>query len=396
MKHLKTYDDLINESIFDFGFLKGVKDFVSNFFSGKANAKEITINLTNALRNYQKEVLHNPYKLDRLSINSMLKKIKDIVGEELLIDLNLDSFFRGLYSVSVLKGDRHENIIDYFNSYIDLLSQRVQKLYKKKKDVDYEEEEFEEVKKLKKKAIQKMTNKEFRKKKTPLQIELLKLQNWLYRKDKRLAVLFEGRDAAGKGSAIKTIIEFLDPKLFKVATFGIPTEEEKLNWFERYTKKLPKPGKISFFDRSWYNRAVNDPVMGYCTKEQYNEFIEEVIPFEDQLIDNGLYLFKFWFSVSQETQELRFQIRQANPLKTWKFSENDLLTMNKWDKFTAYKERMFLQTSTEKSPWVIVDSNDKKLAQINIMKYILEQIPYKNKDVKRVGHPLPEIVIPLK
>ena len=341
MKNLSSYDNFVNESIFEFGFINGVKNFVNKLL-GKKDVAELTRELKKALKSYQKEITNNPYELNSLSINKMLKKIKLMVGKDLIVDLNLDSFFRGLYHVSVLKGNKFENIIDYFNSYIDLLPQRVKKIYNKEHDFS-DDEEFEQMKKLKKRAVLKMSKKEFKKLKKPLQIELLKLQEWLKRKNKKLVILFEGRDAAGKGSAIKVITEFLDPKWFKVSMFDIPTEDEKQDWFKRYIKKLPKPGHITFFDRSWYNRAVNDPVMGYCTKEQYNQFIEDVVPFEESLIDDGVYLIKFWFSVEQQTQQFRFELRQTNPLKYWKFSENDLLTMNKWDKFTAYKERMFVK-----------------------------------------------------
>ena len=172
------------------------------------------------------------------------------------------------------------------------------------------------------------------------------MQEYLKKTGGKLAIVFEGRDAAGKGSCIKSITENLDPKYLKVATFGIPTEEEKKNWFSRYEKRLPKPGHVTLYDRSWYTMAITNPVMNYCTEEEYKEFMNDVLTFEDNLTLNNYTVIKFWFSIDKETQLLRFEMRKKDPLKYWKFSPNDEKSIPKWDLFTKFKEQMFEKTST--------------------------------------------------
>ena len=221
------------------------------------------------------------------------------------------------------------------------------------------------------------------------------MQEWLKKNNKSLALCFDGRDAAGKGSCISTISSDLNPKYYKISVFDIPTEEEQNNWFDRYSKRLPKPGHITFYDRSWWNRGCNDPVMGYCTVKQYKDFMRDVIKFEDNIIKNDTYLIKFWFSVSKDIQQYRFELRQNDPLHYWKFSENDLKTMNKWDKFTVYKEKMFDQSSKTNNPFIVVVSDDKRLAQLNSIRYILNQVPYSNKNEDIINKIRSEIIIPM-
>lgn len=359
------------------------------------NKEQLVNDIKTILLTYKSELLSDPEKLSRPDIKAMLTRIKKELDPNLIIDFNLDSFFRGLYSVIVVPHHREENIEDYFDSYIEHLSLRADRLFNKDIKDFRDDEEFDELKKLKKERQLKISKKYFKSEKIPLQIELLKMQEWVKRNDYRLAIVFEGRDAAGKGSAITTITEFLQPKYFDVEWFDIPSETEKKEWFNRYYGVMPKPGHITFFDRSWYNRAVNDPVMKYCSFDQYEEFMDNVVPFEEQLNKDGIIVLKFWFSISRDIQELRFKLRQANPLKYWKFSTNDLKTMTKWEQFTTYKERMFQQTSTEKNPWVVVESNDKRLAQLHLMKYILREIPYDGKDLDNIGEPFSEIIIPM-
>jgi polyphosphate kinase 2 (PPK2 family) len=172
----------------------------------------------------------------------------------------------------------------------------------------------------------------------------------------------------------------MNPKHFKVVALGIPTEEEKNNWFGRYENHLPKPGEIAFFDRSWYNRGVVEPAMGYCTEEQYNEFMENVLDWEEKLIDGGLILIKFWFSISKEKQQLRFKLRQDSPLKYWKFSPNDAKVIDQFELIGEFKNKMFAETSSKLDPWVIVNSNDKKLGRLNAIRYVLYTIDYDGKD----------------
>jgi len=224
-----------------------------------------------------------------------------------------------------------------------------------------------------------------------LQVDLLRMQEWVQKNGKKVAIVFEGRDAAGKGSTIKRFIERLKPSGVRVVALGIPTEEEKNNWFARYEKYLPKAGEIVFFDRSWYNRAVVEPAMGYTTEERYRDFMENVNEWESNIIESGTVLIKLWFSITKEKQLLRFKLRQDSPLKYWKFSPNDLKSMSKWDIITMYKEQMFSKTSTDKSPWVIINSNDKKVARLNAMRYVLSEIPYGDKN-KNILNYYPEVV----
>jgi len=359
------------------------------------NKVQLLTDVNDKLVAYKDELLTNPEKLSRPDIKEMLDNIKRSFDPNLIVDLNLDSFFRGLYSVIVIENYLNENIQEYFDTYIETLPRRVERLFDPDIKDFRDDEEFEELKKLKEERQLKISKKYFKSEKVPLQIELLKMQEWVKRTDYKLVLVFEGRDAAGKGSAIKTMTEFLQPKYFDIQWFNIPTEKEKKNWFKRYYEGMPEPGRITFFDRSWYNRAVNDPVMGYCSKKEYDKFMKEVIPFEEQLNKDGVHIMKFWFSIDRDIQELRFKLRQANPLKYWKFSPNDLKTMTKWEEFTFYKEKMFKKTSTEKNPWVVVESNDKRLAQLHLMRYILREVPYNGKDLDNIGVPFSELIIPM-
>jgi polyphosphate kinase 2 len=210
-----------------------------------------------------------------------------------------------------------------------------------------------------------------------LQTELVKLQQWVAKKNLRVAVLFEGRDAAGKGGSIKRFTEHLNPRSMRVVALAKPTDVEKGQWyFRRYIKELPNPGEIVFFDRSWYNRAVVEPVMGFCNKKQYDKFMVQVPGFEHMLYEDGVIIIKFWFSISKEEQKKRFDARLENPLKIWKFSPVDMKGQELWDKYTYYKEQMFSKTHTTFSPWIIVKTNDKKTARLESIRYVLSQFEY--------------------
>ncbi|MBC2607668.1 polyphosphate kinase [Pelagicoccus albus] len=212
--------------------------------------------------------------------------------------------------------------------------------------------------------------------KEALQIELLKMQHWVVENKKRVAIVFEGRDAAGKGSAIKRFIEYMMPKNLRVVELGIPTPSESKYWFRRYEKHFPEPGEIVFFDRSWYNRAMIEPTMGYCKKSQYKYFMSKVLDWEEKHIDEGLILIKLYLSVDKETQSVRFQERIVNPLKYWKYSVNDEKVREYWDVLTKYKEQMFERTSSPKSPWIVIGSNNKLEARLTSMLYVLSTIPH--------------------
>ncbi len=214
-----------------------------------------------------------------------------------------------------------------------------------------------------------------------LQIELVKLQSWIMKEKLRVAVIFEGRDAAGKGGAIKRFAEHLNPRSMRVVALPRPTELERRQWyFRRYIAVLPNAGEIVFFDRSWYNRAVVEPVMGFCDEEQYQQFMRQVPEFEHMLFEDGIKLIKFWFSIDKEEQLRRFASRRANPLKQWKLSPVDERGQELWDKYTYYKEQMFSRTHTTFSPWIINKTNIKKEARLESIRYLLSQFEYPNKD----------------
>ena len=213
-----------------------------------------------------------------------------------------------------------------------------------------------------------------------LQAELVDLQQWTAKHKKRVCVLFEGRDAAGKGSAIRRFTEHLNPRSMRVVALTKPTEIENGQWyFRRYIKELPEPGELVFFDRSWYNRAVVEPVMDFCTEEQYKKFMLQVPEFEHMLYEDGVIIIKFWFSISKEEQVQRFNSRLKNPLKQWKFSPVDREGQIRWDKYTFYKEQMFSKTHTSISPWIIIKTNNKKQARLESIRHVLSQFDYDQK-----------------
>ena len=228
-----------------------------------------------------------------------------------------------------------------------------------------------------------------------LQSELVNLQNWIAKNKMRVMIIFEGRDAAGKGGSIKRFRQHLSPRSSRVVALTKPTEVERGQWyFRRYIQVLPNPGELVFFDRSWYNRAVVEPVMGFCTKEQYDKFMVQVPEFEHLLYEDRLKIIKFWFSISKEEQKKRFDSRIKNPLKSWKFSPVDMEGQKLWDKYTHYKEEMFTKTHTNFSPWIIVKANDKKRARLESMRYVLSQFDYTGKGESGIPlQPDPNIVM---
>lgn len=238
-----------------------------------------------------------------------------------------------------------------------------------------------------------MPSDEYERLKRRLQIELLKLQRHSKRSGARHVIVFEGRDAAGKGGTIQRFMEHLNPRNARVVALEKPSEREQTQWyFQRYIAHLPAGGEIVLFDRSWYNRAGVEKVMGFCTPEQYAEFMEQAPPFERMLVDNGISLTKFWFSVSPAEQRTRFAIRLVDPVRQWKFSPMDIESVHKWDAYTEAKEAMFDATDTDIAPWIVVKSNDKKRARINAMRYLLAKTDYDDKDHEVVGEPDPLIV----
>ncbi|WP_066092819.1 polyphosphate kinase 2 [Xanthomonas massiliensis] len=233
----------------------------------------------------------------------------------------------------------------------------------------------------------------YEKEKFHLQVELLKLQAWVKEHGERVVILFEGRDAAGKGGAIKRFMEHLNPRGARVVALEKPTETERGQWyFQRYVQHLPTRGEITLFDRSWYNRAGVERVMGFCNDAEYREFMRETPEFERHLAHSGIHLIKFWFSVSRAEQRRRFKERQAHPLKQWKLSPIDTASLDKWDEYTRAKEAMFLETDTADAPWTVIKSDCKKRARLNAMRYVLHKIPYEPRNLDHVGKLDPLIV----
>jgi polyphosphate kinase 2 len=234
---------------------------------------------------------------------------------------------------------------------------------------------------------------EYERAKRLLQIELVKLQNWVKDTGQRIVIVFEGRDAAGKGGTIKRFTEHLNPRGARVVALEKPTERERTQWyFQRYVTHLPSAGEIVMFDRSWYNRAGVEKVMGFCTPDEYREFMHEAPEFERMLVNSGLALTKFWFSVTRSEQHTRFVIRQVDPVRQWKLSPMDIESLDKWDDYTVAKEQMFFYTDTDDAPWTVVKSNDKKRARLEAMRHMLELFDYDGKDEEVVGKPDRKII----
>ena len=326
---------------------------------------------------------------DQIDTKVILRELTNEFSEELVEDLNIFALLRKLNQILKLKKRNTKKIIrKSFDDYYKSIDVRIDNI----KGIDVNDDTFDVIEG----EDSLLGRKKYEAEKYQLQIELLKLQEWVVANNKKVAIVFEGRDSAGKGSTIKRFIEYLNPKGFRVVALGLPTEEEKNNWLGRYEKHLPKEGEIVFFDRSWYNRAVVEPAMGYCTEEQYEDFMNNVTNWEEDLIKNkDLILIKFWFSITKEKQLKRFDFRKSSPLKYWKFSPNDAKVLDKWEIIGNFKNQMFTKTSSRRSPWVIINSNDKKIGRLNAMRYVLSEVPYKDKNLDILQW-YPEVVNILK
>ena len=240
---------------------------------------------------------------------------------------------------------------------------------------------------------QKMSRSEYEKEKRALQAELLKAQLWAQEMGEKFVLIFEGRDAAGKGGTIKRFTEHLNPRHARVVALNKPTDEERGQWFfQRYIEHLPTDGEFVLYDRSWYNRAGVERVMGFCSPNEYLEFMRQTPEFERMITRSGIRLYKYWFSVTQDEQQRRFKSRETDPLKQWKLSPIDKASLDKWDDYTEAKEAMFFYTDTADAPWTIIKSNDKKRARINCIRHFLSTVDYPDKDARIVGIPDPLIV----
>lgn len=362
---------------------------------------DVKNNLINSLESIKLGILENIFydtKLNKIkfkddfkniNVENLLEKLTEEFGIDVIRELNVEALLRKISQIIILKKrSTRRKIKEEFTSYINSLDARV----KRQKETLSDDEHFDKFEG----EWSILPRKKYEGEKYDLQVELLKLQEWVVKNNKKVAIVFEGRDAAGKGSTIKRFVEYLNPRHFKVVALGVPTEDEKKNWFKRYEKHLPKPGEMVFFDRSWHNRSIVEPAMGYCTEEQYRDFMENVNDWENSLIkDRDIILIKLWFSITKEKQQLRFKLRQDSPLKYWKFSPNDAKVLNMWDIISNYKNQMFDKNSTKIAPWVIINSNDKKVGRLNAIRYVLSAIPYDNKDgTKCVWYP--EVVTVLK
>ncbi|MCF6272215.1 MAG: polyphosphate kinase 2 [Rhodobacteraceae bacterium] len=240
---------------------------------------------------------------------------------------------------------------------------------------------------------EKIKTADYEKQKALLQVELLKVQKWVENTGAKVVLLFEGRDAAGKGGTIKRFTEHLNPRAARVVALNKPTDRERGQWYyQRYIEHLPSKGEMVLFDRSWYNRAGVERVMDFCTPQEYLEFMRETPDLERMFTRSGIYLFKYWFSVTKEEQRRRFESRETDPLKQWKLSPIDRASLNKWEEYTEAKEAMFFYTDTADAPWTIIKSNDKKRARLNTMRHFLSQIPYPDRDKENAPDPDPLIV----
>lgn len=379
---LKKFSNFINEEL-------NIQDMDDN------SLKTLKDNLLFRLGEYRTYILNNivynfdtnkiEYKeFNQIDIKTIIRELTNEFTEEVIQDLNIESFLRKLNQLLELKKrNTKRKVRESFDDYYKSIEVRVDQIHQSGK-ADNQFDQFEGEGSI-------LNRTQYESEKYQLQIELLKLQEWVKENGERVAIVFEGRDAAGKGSTIKRFVEYLDPKGFRVVALGLPTEEEKENWFKRYEEQMPKPGEIVFFDRSWYNRGVVEPAMGYCTEDQYTDFMNKVIPWEEKKIRGGLKLIKFWFSITQDKQIKRFQLRQSSPLKYWKFSPNDAKVLDKWEVIGSFKRQMFQQTSSRLSPWVIINSNDKKIGRLNAIRYALSEINYEDKN-KELCKYYPEVV----
>ena len=351
---------------------------VMGIIAEEESSRQMNINLRQTV-----DIL-NYLKLYNKTIEKMLMEIS-VLAKEQVIDFGL--LERGLRKILLKKGDKRKNVQDYLGKIITSLKFRERSGYGSEPESEDYEFEFDEPSIVPKKV--------FRKELYEMQVELLKLQEWLKKTGKTVIIVFEGRDSAGKGSTIKKFTENLNPRYYNIIALGVPTPEDRADWWNRYKKEI-KPGMINLFDRSWYNRGLIEPVMGYGSPEEYEDFMENVEDFENDLVKEGDYLFKLWFSIDKDTQKRRFDIRQQSPLKYWKYSPNDSKMQDLWDRFTEFKEKLFDKTSTVNNPWVIIDAEDKRVSGLNAIRYVLQNIPYEGKNEKVLDKEFPEVIAVLK
>jgi len=364
--------NLLIEDIEQIRSIMGLKEQENSDFT------ELNVNLKRTVDILEYLKIYSP------QIERMLSAITKL-SQSQVIDFGM--LERGLRKVLLKKGEKKKNVEEYLGKIITSLKYRERSGYGSEPESEDYEFEIEEPSIVPKKV--------FKKELYELQVELLKLQEWLKETGKTVIIAFEGRDSAGKGSTIKKFIENLNPRYYNVVALGVPTPEDRKNWWDRYRKQV-RSGMINLFDRSWYNRGLIEPVMGYGSPEEYEDFMENVEDFENDLVKEGDYLFKLWFSIDKDTQKRRFDIRQKSPLKYWKYSPNDSKMQDLWDRFTEFKEKLFDKTSTVNNPWVIIDAEDKRVSGLNAIRYVLQNIPYDGKNEKVLDREYPEALAVLK
>ena len=370
--------DLLTETFFDreldafMDFYESVKDLFSNLKFISRDKHKMTF--------FVDRITETVIKLKHYKVASgKIGKVERHLKKEFDGDL-IDKF--GIFKLlGSLDGDKKVKEIDDFVSNLKKKTRELMDDYHQKLKDDKTYDVFN----IMKDDESKVPFYKFEKEKFFLQIELLKLQEWVIANNKKFLFVFEGRDTSGKSANIENLTENLNPKHYRVESFDIPTESEKKNWFKRYEKVLPKEGEIVFFDRSWYNRGTIDPAMGYCTKEEYEEFMEKVLDFEKGLIKKEIQIVKIWLDIKKNKQMARFEIRILEPLKYWKFSKNDEKIMKKWDKLTPYIDRVLKETHTEETPWNIINADDKLNALLNTSKLILKMFDYDKKNYELFG-----------
>ena len=360
-----------------------------NFFRPEENPLDDFYESAKDLLSNLRTIIHHKHKVqffvNRLKKSAIrLKHINNISSVKLqkIINSLLNDYDKDIVKefgiLGLLKNIDEKKKNKYINNFVENLDAEVEELigyYSNKINTDKEYDVFNIMKGNK----NMISPKEFHSKIFELQIELLKLQEWVIDKKKKVLILIEGRDAAGKSANIEAFTQNLNPKHYRVETFDIPTDEEKKNWFKRYIKVLPKEGEIVFFDRSWYNRGIIEPAMGYCSPEQYNEFMEDVNDFEEWVTSQGIVLFKFWLDIEKDKQIARFEMRKRDPLKYWKFSENDQKIIDKWEKLTPYIDKVLNETN-EHVPWTKVSSDDKLSGILSTVHTVLKEFNYDYKN----------------
>lgn len=391
MKFIKTYEALFGLDLIS--LLKPAYIMIQNDDEVETIKVEI-INALDEYKDYLIDFVQNKYNKET-QIEEDTNRISNELDTDITKELNLVSFLRTVSNIlNIPKKKGEYKIEDIFEKFYDTLDERIERcLYMIESGIKPEhpgDEPDDDTSVL--------DRGEYMDELRLLQAELNKLVEDVVTNKKRVAIIFEGRDSAGKGSTIKRFTHYMNPKYYRIVTKGIPTKEEMIgdNWFKRYESDMPKEGEIVFFDRSYYGMCLVNPTMGYATEEQYRYFMGHVNQFEEKLVEEGIILIKLWFSISKEKQLQRFELRKNSPLKYWKYSPNDEKSLDKWDLFTKYKEQCLLKTSTNYAPWAIVQSNDKRLSQLNSIRYVLNKVEYDRKDNSNIGDTYPDVIYEVK